>query len=233
MAWEDRIQRLAKRPQLAGFSDAKDRYRARTRGGYPRKFRNLRRGLGSFENQMMADRLRGPVGMNFQPQTRGKLGGGRLEGLLKMFSDNLLPLTPPGIARTIGKFGSRTAEDFLTRKGKGEEEIETPRNLIPVPNEDTTVLNLGDTGYFNSPYYELGSGIVYEAPDGGTIYNPEGFDAGDILRPVEKRIFPMNIERGPFGDTGYGGDVQYGQNYPDWYENPFGYNRGGIVSLRR
>ena len=222
MAWEDRIQRLAKRPQLAGFSDAKDRYRARTRGGYPRRFRS--RGLGSFENQMMADRLRGPVGMNFQPQTRG-----RFEGLLKEFSGNLLPLlTPPAVAGAVGKLGGATVADFLT--GKGEEEIETPRNLSPVPNEDTTVRNIGDTGYFNSPYYELGSGIVYEAPDGGTIYNVGGFDAGDILRPVEKRQFPMNIERGPYlGDTGYGQEDLYG----NWYNPLQGYNRGGIASLRR
>ena len=278
MAYEDRILRMARRPKSANFNDAKDRYRARTRGGYPRRFRS--RGLGSFANQMMTDQLRGPVGMNNQPNQPQNLG--KIAGLLKTFKNNLLPLilTPPGVAG-IAKRGAKTAADFLSE----EEEIETPDygNMIPIPlaqPDDSEGAFLGDTGYFDSPYYELGSGIIYDAPDGGTIYNPEGFDAGDILRPVEKRIFPMNIERGPFGDArdvnpeisvDYGsesgftmpGDPVYGKQLDafndyniyntrqgplDDYSTPtlpiappsnfnflkglFGYNRGGIASLK-
>ena len=57
---------------------------------------------------------------------------------------------------------------------------------------------LGDVGYSNDPYYELGTGIVYDAPFGGTTYNTGGMDAGDILRPVEKRQFPDQMS-GAFG----------------------------------
>ena len=279
MSYEDRIQRMVRRPKSADFNDAKDKYRARTRGGYPRRFAG--RGLGSFENQMMTDQLRGPAGMNLANKNQPRKAGSFLD-LLKTFKGGI-PLTPPGIARNIAKFGARTAADFLNK----EEEVETPDygNMIPIPlaqPDDSEGAFLGDTGYFDSPYYELGSGIVYDAPNGGTIYNVGGFDAGDILRPVEKRQFPMKIERGPFGDArdvnpkisvdfdegAYTtGDPNYGkqldafsdynmyntrqpgledpymaptQPRPRWdnaigntLRSLFGYNRGGIVSLRR
>jgi len=260
MAYEDRIQRMVRRPKSAGFSGAKDRYRSRTGGGYPGRRRLQGRGLGSFENQMRMDQLRGPAGMNLanQPPKRS------FADLLKKFRGDSLP-------------------DSLFKK---EEEIETP-NIMPIPNwipgeDKNSISNLGDTGYYDDPYYELGSGIIYDSPYGGTTYNVGGMDAGDILRPVEKRQFPMNMERGPFGDArdvnpnisvdfGEGdyttGDPNYGkqldafsdynmyntrqpgledpymaptQPRPRWdnaigntLRSLFGYNRGGIVSLRR
>ena len=213
MAYEDRIQRMVRRPKSADFNDAKDKYRARTRGGYPnpRKYRRglEARGLGSFENQMMMDKLRGPAGRNYlanRNQPRKTDIGNFLRTLRDNLPDSLLDkgslLLPGGIARNIARSGAGTAADFFTK----EEEVETPDygNMIPIPlaqPDDSEGAFLGDTGYFDSPYYELGSGIVYDAPNGGTIYNTGGFDAGDILRPVEKRQFPMNMERGPFGDV--------------------------------
>ena len=207
MAYEDRIQRMVRRPKSADFNNAKDRYRSRTRGGYPgpRKYgRGLEaRGLGSFENQMMMDRLRGPAGMNLDNRNQPRKAATYLD-LLKTFKDNI-PSTPFGAARNIAKLGARTAADFLTE----EEEVETPDygNMIPIPlaePDDSKGAFLGDTGYYDDPYYELGSGIIYDSPYGGTIYNPEGFDAGDILRPVEKRQFPFDpsdLPARPFGDA--------------------------------
>ena len=72
MSWEDRIPRLVRRPKPAGFSGAEDRYRSRTKGGHPDRRRLQGRGLGSFENQMMMDQLRGPAGMDTTPSTQKK-----------------------------------------------------------------------------------------------------------------------------------------------------------------
>ena len=109
MEYDDRIQRIIRRPKSDNFSEAKDRYRSRTRGGYPFKpFRGTSqgmgggnkklegRGLGSFENQMMMDRLMGPAGMNFNPQTTGqqRAVSELLEEYLnrqELQGDNLLP----------------------------------------------------------------------------------------------------------------------------------------------
>ena len=91
--------------------------------------------------------------------------------------------------------------------------------MIPIPNwvpgeDENSISNIGDTGYFNEPYFEMGSGIEYVAPiGGGTSYTgvPWGDadnnlgrvypDPNEVLRPVEKRQFPMNIPAGPFGDA--------------------------------
>jgi hypothetical protein len=73
--------------------------------------------------------------------------------------------------------------------------------FMPIPlaqPDDSQGAFLGDVGYSNDPYYELGTGIVYDSPFGGTTYNTGGMDAGDILRPVEKRQFPDQMT-GTFG----------------------------------
>tara|TARA_R100001530_G_C4286703_1_gene146972 strand:- start:173 stop:913 length:741 start_codon:yes stop_codon:yes gene_type:complete len=246
MAWEDRIQRLVRRPKPADFSGVKERYLAETQGGYPRRrFSRQKqrlgqgalprtyglkgRGLGSFENQMMMDQLRGPAGMNLanQPQKSG-----RFLDLLKQFRGNLFP----------GK--------ALESLNKLNEEKEEGPKIIPIPNwvpgeDENSISNIGDTGYFNEPYFEMGSGIELPAtntrgtrwtgvPWGDADYNLGRVypDPNEVLRPVEKRQFPMNIERGPFGDAR---DVNPNISvYEGWYENPWqGYNRGGIASLRR
>ena len=72
MSWEDRILRMVRQPKPAGFSGAEDRYRSRTKGGHPDRRRLQGRGLGSFENQMMMDQLRGPAGMDTTPSTQKK-----------------------------------------------------------------------------------------------------------------------------------------------------------------
>ena len=194
MAYEDRILRMVRQPKPAGFSGAKDRYRSRTGGGYPgpRKYRRglQGRGLGSFENQMMMDRLRGPAGMNLanQPQKSGKF-----LDLLKKFGQGL----------NSNLFPRKGLESLHKLPDYSKEE---ESKMIPIPNwvqgeDENSISNLGDTGYYDDPYYELGSGIIYDSPYGGTTYNVGGMDAGDILRPVEKRQFPMNIPAGPFGDA--------------------------------
>ena len=60
---------------------------------------------------------------------------------------------------------------------------------------------IGNTGYFNEPYFEMGSGIEYQAPSGGTRYTEVPFgdadynlgrvypDPNEVNRPVEKRQF--------------------------------------------
>jgi hypothetical protein len=213
MAYEDRILRMVKRPKPSGFSGAKDRYISRTRGGYPFKpFRGYRpkrsslqgRGLGSFENQMMMDQLAGPAGMNLanQPQKSGSF-----LNLLEQFKDNLSP------------FRGKALESLKNLK---EEEEGGPR-IIPIPTDLGSAEGdfIGNTGYHDNPYFEMGSGIEYTAPiGGGTSYTgvPWGDadynlgrvfpDPNEVLRPVEKRQFPMDIP---------------------W----LGYNRGGIASLKR
>ncbi len=271
MAYEDRILRMVRQPRISGFNDAKDQYRARTRGGHPgRRYRSrlregLRkgfggpqglegRGLGSFENQMMMDQLRGPAGMNLANKNQPR----SLRDLLKRFKDPYM---------TPDKFGIEPEDPYL---------MPIPRDLGGAQGEF-----LGNTGYSNDPYYELGTGIIYDSPGGGTSYNVGGMDAGDILRPVEKRQFDtLPSTLGPFGDArdvnpnisvDYGeesgftmpGDPVYGKqldafndyvlNDPrqeplDDYATPppaqpssniinalrnlFGYSRGGIASLK-
>ena len=265
MAYEDRILRMVRQPRISGFNDAKDQYRARTRGGHPgRRYRSrlregLRkgfrgpqglegRGLGSFENQMMMDQLRGPAGMNLTNKNQPR----SLRDLFKRFN-----MTPD-------KFGIEPEDPYL----------------IPIPKDfgGSRGAFLGDTGYSNDPYYELGSGIIYDSPGGVTTYNVGGFDAGDILRPVEKRQFNtlpsslFNDERdvpmeempnlgvyGPESGFTMPGDPVYGKQLDafrdfsrqeplDDYATPpptqpssniinalrnlFGYSRGGIASLK-
>ena len=78
MAYEDRILRMVRQKESAPFNDAKDRFRARTKrqrfpGRFPRRaLQKQDRGLGSFENQMMMDQLRGPAGMDTPPSTQKK-----------------------------------------------------------------------------------------------------------------------------------------------------------------
>jgi hypothetical protein len=98
---------------------------------------------------------------------------------------------------------------------------------------------IGNTGYFNEPYFEMGSGIEYQAPSGGKIYAGVPFgdadynlgrvfpDPNEVNRPVERRQFlksDPNIK--PFGQ----GVPPYGI---DFFRNLYGLNRGGIASLRR
>jgi len=93
-----------------------------------------------------------------------------------------------------------TLRDLLGRGFQGQEENIVPE-FMPIPLAqpgDSQGAFLGDVGYSNDPYYELGTGIVYDAPFGGTTYNTGGMDAGDILRPVEKRQFPDQMT-GTFG----------------------------------
>ena len=93
-----------------------------------------------------------------------------------------------------------TLRDLLGREFQGQEENIVPE-FMPIPLAqpgDSQGAFLGDVGYSNDPYYELGTGIVYDAPFGGTTYNTGGMDAGDILRPVEKRQFPDQMT-GAFG----------------------------------
>ena len=195
MAYEDRILRMVRQQESAPFNDAKDTYRAETRGGtyQPKRptFRKSRRGqgsgfgrlagrgLGSFENQMMMDQLKGPAGMNLanQPQTFG-----RFLDLLKKFSGAAIPDDKPKIMPIPTDLGGAEG-DFI-----------------------------GNTGYFNEPYFEMGSGIEYQAPSGGTRYTGVPFgdadynlgrvypDPNEVNRPVEKRQFlaPDPSEVGDF-----------------------------------
>ena len=267
MAYEDRILRMVRQQESAPFNDAKDTYRAETRGGtyQPKRptFRKSRRGqgsgfgrlagrgLGSFENQMMMDQLKGPAGMNLanQPQTFG-----RFLDLLKKFSGAAIPDDKPKIMPIPTDLGGAEG-DFI-----------------------------GNTGYFSHPYFEMGSGIEYQAPSGGTRYTEVPFgdadynlgrvypDPNEVNRPVEKRQFlglpdPDTLPSSLFGgqdttrgDLGYAAGLdafnkynmynprQEGLDYtpptqprPRW-DNSVGnylrnlnrlFNRGGIASVRR
>ena len=86
--------------------------------------------------------------------------------------------------------------------------------FMPIPLAqpgDSQGAFLGDVGYSNDPYFEMGSGIEYVAPiGGGTSYTgvPYGDadnnlgrvypDPNEVLRPVEKRQFPDEMA-GTFG----------------------------------
>jgi len=260
MAYEDRILRMVRQPRVArqAYGTARDSYVAR-RGrniGQGLKAGLQGRGLGSFENQMMMDQLRGPTGMNLANQ-------------------------PP--KRNFGD---------LLKQFRGDDE--EPK-MIPIPTDLGGAQGefIGDTGYFNEPYFEMGSGIEYQAPSGGTRYTGVPFgdadynlgrvypDPNEVNRPVEKRQFDtLPSTLGPFGDArdvnpnisvDYGeesgftmpGDPVYGKqldafndyvlNDPrqeplDDYATPppaqpssniinalrnlFGYSRGGIASLK-
>ena len=112
MSYEDRILRMVRQPRVArqAYGTARDSYVAR-RGrniGQGLKAGLQGRGLGSFENQMMMDQLRGPTGMNLANQPPKRNFG----DLLKQFRGDdeepkMIPI-PTDLGGAQGEFIGNT-----------------------------------------------------------------------------------------------------------------------------
>ena len=241
MAYEDRILRMVRQKESAPFNDAKDRFRARTKrqrfpGRFPRRaLQKQDRGLGSFENQMMMDQLRGPAGMDTPPSTQKKrflnmitLPGGSPDQ--EFFDTYGVPMRGNIELNTDGEkiygLGDRLTKDImldsnnLRNFGLGKPPgtpIVNDAAGIPVGYEETFTDTLarpsslfgGEDTTTGDPAYAVG----LDAFNKYNMFNPrqEGLD---YMAPEEPR--------------------------PSW-DNPIGnffrkfnpFNRGGIASLRR
>ena len=241
MAYEDRILRMVRQKESAPFNDAKDRFRARTKrqrfpGRFPRRaLQKQDRGLGSFENQMMMDQLRGPAGMDTTPSTQKKrflnmitLPGGSPDQ--EFFDTYGVPMRGNIELNTDGEkiygLGDRLTKDMmldsnnLRNFGLGKPPgtpIVNDAAGIPVGYEETFTDTLARPSSLfgredtttGDPAYAVG----LDAFNKYNMFNPrqEGLD---YMAPEEPR--------------------------PSW-DNPIGnffrkfnpFNRGGIASLRR
>ena len=136
----------------------------------------------------------------------------------RIIETNLMPDTQKDDMKSILDF-LRATED----QGKQYEPTlpdESGPEIMPIPRDLGGAEGdfIGNTGYFNEPYFEMGSGIEYQPPSGGTRYTGVPFgdadynlgrvypDPNEVNRPVEKRQFLVpdpSEDRNFFMEPGY------------------------------
>jgi hypothetical protein len=255
MAYEDRILRMVRQKESAPFNDAKDRFRARTKrqrfpGRFPRRaLQKQDRGLGSFENQMMMDQLRGPAGMDTPPSTQKKrflnmitLPGGSPDQ--EFFDTYGVPMRgnielDTGDGEKIYGLGDRLTKDImldsnnLRNFGLGKPPgtpIVTNADGIPVGYEETFTDTLArPSSLFGGE--DTTTGDPAYAAQLENVNNPEFINKYNMFNPRQEGLDYTAPSLEEFNKL---------RERPRW-DNPIGnffrkfnpFNRGGIASLRR